>query len=562
MLLREALRACSGAKLSPRRRAALLCSFEPLHLQTFLQARLALASPEETPAVAAFGFDQLENALAKTETELAASPALLFLTWADLHPGLSWRSRGELGPVPAEELARMGARLRARLESWLKARAGAQSCLMLAPADWLGPFDSQPSGAWGPTALAASAELAALALSFARAGGRVLRTPSLPFNYRDFLLGGFPLHPDGADAVAKAFVDSCFSARARKKALVVDLDETVWSGVIGEDGPAALRHAPEGKGFAHHVLQKFLLKLKREGVLLAFCSKNNPDEVLPHFDALNMPLKLSDFAASRCNWEPKPENLRALAAELNIGLDALVFLDDNEVELGEVRQRLPEVEALKTPVEGQAWQELFARLQDLFGAWRVGDEDSLRASAPRPALPADSAPGGYLREMELELSVNPTAFQDPRSLELVNKTNQFNLTGERFSPEDWLHWSKEEGAFCLSAKLRDRFGDFGTVCVVAGKAEGTRAFVRQFVLSCRAFGRAVENLMLGEVVRAFPGGLGGAFKETPKNEPARRFLSSLGCAPGADGRWSLSADAARTQAQKALELTGARLVRA
>jgi FkbH-like protein len=563
MQLREAMAEIRGAKRDPARKAALLCSFEPLHLKTYLEGHLAAELDGALPEVETFGFDQLEAGLAATETRLKSSPALLFLSWNDLHPALTWRSRGCFSPIAGDELAGFGERLEQRLISWLGARAGSETALMAAPAEWLPALDPHPVGALGPTALAATAALARVKHAFAEKGGKVLETPALPLNFRDLLLGGFPMTLDGAEAVAAAFVSACFKTPGRKKALILDLDGTLWGGTIGEDGPEGLHYRSEGLGYPHHVFQKFARKLKDEGVLLALCSKNNPDEALPHFDRFEMPLKLSDFSAVRCDWEPKPENIKAIAAEFNIGLDAIVFVDDNDVELGEVRSRLPEVVSLKTPSDGLSWQALYAQLRDHFGAWSVSETDRLRAAslAARPKTPATaSCNAEYLRELGLELTIDPEAFKDPRSLDLVNKTNQFNLTGERLTSEEWLRLASSPGAFCVSARLKDRFGDFGTICVATGTAVGSELFLRQFVLSCRVFGRGVESIVLGELARRFSAKtVSGAFKPTPKNEPARRFLALLGWPATEPGDWTITGQAAGLELKRALDLTGAKV---
>lgn len=560
MLLREAAGLCRSARLSATRRFALLCSFEPLHLKTYLQARCAARFPEETPEAESFGYDQLHEGLERTSAELKNAPAALILSWEDVHPALTWRARGRLGGVSGPEVLELGRRLGARVEAWIRARPGV-SILVVPPPSWLPAADPTPSFGAGEVSAAARAAVWGVAAAAAAAGARVLELES-ELNYRDLLIAGHPLPLERCDALARDLVETAYPSAERRKGLVVDLDGTLWHGVIGEGGPQGVKCRDEGAGRPFFVFQKLLAKLKGEGVLLAFCSKNNPDDVLPHFDGLEMPLKLSDFSSYRCNWDSKTENLRALAADFNLGTDALVFVDDNEAELAEVRSRLPGTEALAVPREGKDWLAFFARLQDLFGAWRVGAEDRLRSEsvaarrAP-PAPPAGTSGLEHLRELALKLTISRDAFSDPRALELVNKTNQFNLTGERLSQDQWLAWAAEPGAFCWSVKLADRFGDFGTICVVAGRLEGGEASVRQFVLSCRAFGRGVEILVLGELARSCGGAVRGPFRDTGKNEPARRFLAGFGRNPAAGDGWRVEREAAVSAAARAAEESGA-----
>ncbi len=560
MLLREAAKLAHSAPRDNARTFALLCSFEPLHLKTYLQAFCARRFPSGAPEVETFGFDQLRAALERTSSELKNSPAALLLSWDDIHPGLTWRSRGPLGGIPDAEIIENGRELKARLAAWVRARPGL-SLVVLPPREWLPIIDPCPPGAAGASTAAANTALWDTAHAVAQAGGRILEQAPCGLNYRDLLLAGHPLPLEQCALLAERLVTTAYPSIERKKALVVDLDGTLWSGVIGEDGPQKILCRSEGPGSAFHVFQKFIAKLRREGVLLAFCSKNNPEDVLPVFDSLDMPLKLADFTAYRCNWDPKSANLRALARELNIGTDALVFVDDNEAELAEVRTHLPEAAALGVPREGRDWPAFFGALQGHFGAWRIGDEDRLRSdtlSARRESSKACANGAGHLRGLELKLLIDTNAFLDPRCLELVNKTNQFNLTGERLSQDEWLGWASAPRAFCTAVRLADRFGDFGTVCVVAGTVDGEVLRIRQFVLSCRAFGRCIEILALEELLRRSSARwIQGPFKSTGKNEPARRFLTELGGNLTQNEDWRIDRTRVAAAARLAAEQSGA-----
>lgn len=571
MLIRDAVQRVASARFSETRTVILLSSFEPLHLATYLQALLVERYPEGSPRVVRFGYDQLQEGLARTTVELKGSPALLCLSWEDIHPGLTWRSRGPFGDLHDDEIIRQGRALGERLADWLGRRALAETYLALPSRDWLPHHDACPSAALGPSSLAAVAVLQEIAHRLAGLGGRVLRLPPMDLHYRELLHSGCPLSIEGSELVARRFVEAACPSSARKKAIVTDLDGTLWWGVIGEDGPEGILCRPEGKGYPYHVFQKFLGKLKREGVWLAFCSKNNPSDVVPVFDALEIPLRLKDFAAYRCNWEPKPANIRSIAEELNIGWEDLVVVDDNPAELAEIRSRLPGLATFETPRDGQAWKRLLADLQAACGTWRVSEEDRLRTTASAGARPRGQAvdePGAsswtdapaaleHLRDMRLEITVNHDALADPRSLELINKTNQFNLTGERFLNEGWTLWAETPGVFCLSARLRDRFGDFGTICVMTGRAvDEATVQLRQFVLSCRAFSRGVEAVVLGELVHLGAWEwLCGRYTPTGKNEPARRFLAQLGCPIDACGEWQVSRQAVEALAAKAIRDT-------
>ena len=571
MLIREAVKLAGGAKISGTKKVALVCSFEPLHLKTYIQAFLAQQFSQETPAVVSFGYDQLRSALKQTASELNSSPALLFLSWEDLHPALSWRTRGPLGKLSKKELSETTKKLRTLLLAWVKTRKG-ETYVVGPPAGWLPLHDPVSPAAQGETSLAGLKLMHDLLGELGQKGARILKTPGGALSYRDLLQSGCPLTPESSEEISAGFVGAAFPTEPRKKAIIVDLDGTLWDGIIGEDGAERINHRPEGKGYPFHVFQKFLKKLKNEGIFLALCSKNNPSDVLPVFDSFKMPLSLADFSTQRLNWEPKSGNIRSIAQELNIGLDSLIVIDDNESELAEIRESLPEVSLLHVPQEGHEWLELLSRLQDLCATWRLTREDAIRTEtktaarrkealqkAPRHA--EDPAHWSHLKDLHLEIDFNDDASSDPRSFELINKTNQFNLTGERLTPEEWRAWASRPGVFCCSARLKDRFGDFGTICVATGRAESDCSLtLRQMVLSCRAFGRGVEETILMHLAESHSSpAVKGPYKDTGKNEPVRRFLERMGYKPEGVGTWTLMRPVIEAAAHTFREQSGARV---
>lgn len=575
MLIREAVQLIQAAKWSASRRLALVCSFEPLHLATYLQAHMVARAPEDAPRLVKFGYDQLQEGLAHTAGELQQHPAVLHLSWDDLHPALSWRCRSDFGCITDHDVLQQAQRLRQRLLEWIAARPGAETYVILPPQDWLPLHDSCSSAAQGPIHVAAVSALHEIAHALTVAGARLLRVAGASLNYRELLQSGCPLTLEDSQRLARHVCEVVYRM-GRMKAIVTDLDGTLWSGVIGEDGPENLRRDVDGKEATYTVFQKFLLKLKNQGILLAFCTKNNPDEVFPLFDRLQMPLRLADFSAARCDWDPKPQNILAIASDLNIGVEDVIVIDDNPAELALLRAQLPHTLSLQTPREGSEWKQLFAQLQDLCGTWRISEEDRIRSQsattqrrqAAMPQVPQAGATGAdrwdHLKELVLEVTINRQAFDDPRCLELINKTNQFNLSGQRMTNEEWLVWAQTPGAFCLSGKLRDRFGDFGTIAVLTGqRRENQTLWIRQFVLSCRAFGRGVEMVMLDDLLHQNDGWhrLMGSFTPTQKNTPAKKFLDHIGALACADG-WELSRRAVEGVVDKIIQEANIRVISA
>jgi len=570
LLLREALQLVQSPQLSPTQRLALVCSFEPLHLATFLQAHLVQRLPDETPVLIRFGYDQLERALEETATTLRASPALLCLAWDDLHTALSWRSRSGLGQVEVADVDARSEALRRRLSAWLAKRSGAETYVILPPAAWLPTHDPQPAPALGAVALAATRAMAQLAEELFAGGARILGRSLEALNLRDLLQAGCPLTLESSEEIARRLVEAAWPDRGRVKAVIVDLDGTLWSGVLAEDGPDGIAAGPDGKGAAFYLFRKFLRKLKAQGVLLAWCSKNNESDVLPLFDQVAAPLSIADFAAWECSWNAKSVGIWRLTDGMRIGTQDVVVIDDNPLELADIQRTIPEIRAWRTPRDAAGWQTLWRQLQQACGAWRIGEEDRLRTEIIQRSLEligamAELPVGALLADLpslQLEVTINPNAFDDPRSLELINKTNQFNLNGERLTSEQLSQFrDRMREPFCVSARLRDRDGDFGTICVAIGwMGEDGDLHLRNLVLSCRAFGRRVEDLVLDQLCALGAWShLAIRYIDTGKNEPARRFLARFGIETESGQKARIAREQIERVAREAREQSAARV---
>ena len=350
-----------------------------------------------------------------------------------------------------------------------------------------------------------------------------------------------------------------------RKCLVLDLDNTLWGGVVGEDGLEGIKiggtSAP-GNAFAD--FQHALLTLSQRGILLALCSKNNSEDVWPIFDTHpDMALRRKDFAASRINWQDKASNIREIAHELNLGLDSFVFLDDNPVERGLVRQSCPEVMTPEMPRDPAQYTRLLRSL-DVFETLSLTEEDLRRGELYREqqsrrefeagAKPAVDAPGdltAYLAGLEMQVTLAPaTPFTLPRIAQLLNKTNQFNMTTRRLTeaqvqarasaPEEW-------GIYAVS--VADRFGDSGLTGAAIVKKSSNVWEIDSFLLSCRVLSRGVEDALLvyllNQARNAGVFHLRGLFLATAKNSPASGFYARQGFEQvGEDeSTWELRLDA-------------------
>ncbi len=339
-----------------------------------------------------------------------------------------------------------------------------------------------------------------------------------------------------------------------RKCLALDLDGTLWGGTVGEDGAAGVRIGrgdPEGEAYLD--FQHRVKALERRGVLLALCSKNNLADAREVFATRpEMALAWEDFAAVAIGWEGKHRGLERIAADLGIGLDSLVFVDDNPAEISLVEQLLPAVKAVLLPGDPAELVPFLDRLTD-FEKPAVLAEDAAktehyRAEGARRALAAQAAAGGsldgYLGSLGTALALRRAAPGDlPRAHQLFAKTNQFNLTTRRYSISDLERLAADPAVTLGLAAARDRFGDLGTIGAFLLRAVDGWLEIDSLLLSCRALGRGLESAVMNEVkglLLADPrlAELRARFVPTGRNQPAAGFLEREGFHPvgaAADG---------------------------
>jgi FkbH-like protein len=296
-------------------------------------------------------------------------------------------------------------------------------------------------------------------------------------------------------------------SQACRKVLVVDLDNTLWGGIVGELGPTGVALGEEGSGRCYRDFQRSLKALQRTGVLLAVASKNNQadvDEILDENPA--MILRREDFAAIIANWEPKADNIVKIAAALNLGTDSFVFIDDNPVERDLVRKFLPEVAVPDFPDRVETLPDWLLRevAPAWFGKYAITAEDEgkteqYRANTARQKLAASFDLDGYLRELDIECNIQVDAARHvARAAQMTQKTSQFNLTTRRYEVTDLARFVESAEHAVLMLDYRDRFGDEGSVALaIVDLAQGR---IDTFLASCRVIGRKVETRLLDKAV--------------------------------------------------------------
>jgi len=356
--------------------------------------------------------------------------------------------------------------------------------------------------------------------------------PTLPYDLFDigfYLKTGCPISGVKLGNAASVIARELFLSSEPKKVLVTDLDETLWAGIIGEDGLEGINAMPDGRGFRHFLYQTFLRKLKNAGALLVVVSRNDRATVMPALSPDRMPLSENDFAAIFVSYQPKSAQIAEVAQRFNLSLDQFVFVDDNPVELEEVKGRHPEVVCLPFPKSEKGLVALLQELHLLFRSSAITAEDQKRTELyqvrARGVMPItgsahDIAP--YLAGLEMKLMVFDRSNGDrTRAVQLINKTNQFNLNGRRWSDKE-VESFLNAGGQLFTAALTDRNGEHGEILAAL---IGSNGVIEAYVLSCRVFQRRVEYAFLMWLLTYLDSSLVLKANRTDKNEPLWQFLT-------------------------------------
>lgn len=370
--------------------------------------------------------------------------------------------------------------------------------------------------------------------SWAAGGGRSYTDTMLDFVARQ------PMSNEGQMSFA-LFLARVFRSLLvpRRKVLALDLDNTLWGGVVGEDGIRGLKLGQEFPGNVHLRIQRELLELRNRGILLVLLSKNNEADVREAFESLPMALKWDDFVLRRINWSHKHENLRDAARELRLGLDSFVFLDDSDYEREQIRQLLPEVQVLNNSADPlRILQSLWET--DAFDSFGVTAEDRGRASdyaarGGREVHGHEDELESFLKSLQMEAEIEDVGAENlDRIVAMLGKTNQFNLTTRRHTRAQVEMMVEKKEAIALALRLRDRFGEQGIVALLLANRsdDGSALAIDSFLVSCRALGRGVEDALWAELVKRAQeqqvSRIKGDYVRTAKNEIVARFYDGKG----------------------------------
>jgi FkbH-like protein len=340
---------------------------------------------------------------------------------------------------------------------------------------------------------------------------------------------------------AQAMVDIVLAAVGKVvKCVIIDLDNTLWGGVVGDLGPLGIQIGAHGDGEPFWRLQHYLLSLKKRGILLAACSKNELSNALAPFEQNpDMVLKRDDFTVFIANWDNKADNIGEIRETLEIGLDSMVFLDDNPFERNLVRRFLPDVLVPELPEDPADYVRYISGL-NLFETTAFSAEDVARStlykqeSERREARRTFTDVNDYLRSLDMQIVVSRFEPHNiGRIAQLFLRSNQFNLTTHRYTEAECTQMMlDEEHCIPLSATLRDRFGDYGLISLVVAWSEGDTLRISDWLMSCRVLGRGVEQFLMNRIVQlARQRGLSklsGEYIPTAKNGMVKEFWAQFG----------------------------------
>ncbi len=526
----------------------------PLHLNTFLAAELSLLFPDRKIEIqnGLYGdFTGNLDRLAKAE----ADSGIVLMEWADLDPRLGFRSAATWSPSVYDDILFTAKARSLQVQQIIEDTCQRAPVVLSTPTLPLPPISFTPGWQSSSFEIELKTTVQSLVSNVSRhARVRILSSQRLdlfsPLRERpdieSEILTGFPYKLPHASVLANLLAH-LIRMPSPKKGLITDLDDTLWRGILGEVGVDGISWDLDHHSQMHAFYQRLLGALSTEGVLIGVASKNELPLVEKAFRRKDLALSTDAVFPMEVSWGPKSESVARILKTWNVGPDSVVFVDDSPLELAEVKAGHPEIECIQFPTKDSAGvYDLALRLRDLFGKSAILQEDSIRAESIRRSHvgmavheAAKAAPTGFLDQVNAEMSFDfSKSPEDPRALELVNKTNQFNLNGKRYTEASWHHYLSSPASFLLVISYTDKYGPLGKIAVVAGRQEARKLKIDTWVMSCRAFSRRIEHRCLEELFAKFDvDEIELDYLRTERNGPLCEFLTDiLGMAPSPDCR--------------------------
>ncbi len=520
--------------------AFLACGFTPLHFQTLLAAELQIRFPQRRVQIETGLYGNLignVNGIAIRRPSFAA----IVIEWPDLDLRLG--IRGPRGWSPSDQQDIIVA-----VELKLKVLADAlDRAATVCPLALVLPTLPLPPVSFTPNRLGSGFQLRleerVLAFAGQRRASRLsaqeldrVSPPGSRWDIGGDLRSGFPYKLAHAAQMA-SLVAQILCPPAPKKGVITDLDGTLWSGIVGEIGEENISWDLDHHSQHHGLYQLLLRSLAETGVLVAAASKNDPETVHKAFSRGDLLIPAELIFPFEVHWDRKSLSVARILQRWNVGPESVVFVDESPLEVAEVQAAFPAMECICFPQDDPAAVvELLYGLRDRFGKPALSVEDTLRRQSLRdsqPLLQELEANGGtaadLLRDARAEITISyGNHLNDPRPLELVNKTNQFNLNGRRWTQAEWRALHEGPGGFQMVVSYQDNYSTLGKIAVLAGRRDGPELRVAVWVMSCRAFSRQIEYGCLAALLTHY-----GAdrivfdFAGTERNGPMRAFLERV-----------------------------------
>jgi FkbH-like protein len=530
------------AHTAPESNVFLACGFTPLHLQSFLAAELRTLLPHHRVGIDTGFFGDLVGNIERLEPLRLDSFAVV-IEWGDLDPRLGVRTLGGWHLTDQASVVDSVKQMAARLQRGLTQVSRHLPTIVCMPTLPLPPMFSTRLVQAGSFETQLHDTVASLAKSLSELSGlrianaQILAENSSPgerYDMKSDLTNGFPYSLSHASVLAKLLAE-LISTPSPKKGLITDLDDTLWAGILGEDGVEGISWHLDQHTHLHGVYQQFVASLADAGVLVGVASKNDAALVEDAFRRSDLLLSKADIFPFEVHWSRKPESVRRILKTWNISADSVVFVDDSPIEVAEVKAAFPEMECIVFPKSDyQGLWNLLKHLRDLFGKAILTEEDGLRLRSIRDAVTWQDAEPAESTDEFLKRAESSIVFEsvltnrNSRAFELVNKTNQFNLNGKRFSESEWQKLLNDPAAFVLAVSYKDKFGPLGRIAVIIGTSLGYKVAVNGWVMSCRAFSRRIEHQCLKYLFETLSADeIVFDYEPTPRNIPFQEFLADL-----------------------------------
>jgi len=536
----EAVKRRNGAPLT----CFLATGFNPLHLSAFLAAELGLLFADHKIEIQRGLYGDLVGNVSRLE-KADAQVGVVLMEWADLDARLGIRSSAACSPAVCADIIATVRTRALRVQKAIEEATTRMPVVVCFPTLPLPPISFFPGWQAGSLEIELNAIVHTMRSQVSQCAQvrivslqRIDLTCALEkrFDIESELLAGFPYRLEYASALANLLAQLTRKPTP-KKGLITDLDDTLWRGLVGEVGTEGISWDLDHRSQMHAFYQRMLGALAAEGVLLGIASKNERTFVDSALARKDLALSSTAFFPIEVSWGPKSGAVSRILKTWNIGPDSVVFVDDSPLELAEVKASHPEIECLQFPTNNSAAiYDLALRLRDLFGKSALLEEDSIRAQSIRQshvgANDYERTSGGrahFLEHVEAQLNLNFTKMLlDPRALELVNKTNQFNLNGKRYTEVSWRNYFRNPESFLLVTSYTDKYGPLGKIAVIAGRQNGKKLNVDTWVMSCRAFSRRIEYMCLEQLFKKFDiDEIELDYMKTDRNSPLREFLSDV-----------------------------------